>query len=220
MTELLPIFPLGTVLLPGAPLALHIFEQRYRTLVGDLRKNTSRRWFGVVAIKRGSEVGESTPELYDVGCVAVVRRIEAYPDGRYDIVTVGGPRFALRARDDELPYLRAEVELLPEERGDEAATAAAAARAALAAYWTKLCAVRGENSEPPPTADGPLAFSYLAAQVLEISVEEKQSLLECDTAVARLKAATALLRRETNLLETLAAVQPRRTWSAGPINLN
>jgi uncharacterized protein len=79
----LPLFPLGTVLLPGSPLPLRIFEPRYRQLVADLLElPAANRGFGVVAIREGHEVGsESVRALYEVGCLALVTEIEESPDG-------------------------------------------------------------------------------------------------------------------------------------------
>ncbi|MEP7055775.1 MAG: LON peptidase substrate-binding domain-containing protein [Actinomycetota bacterium] len=220
MSDLLPLFPLGTVLFPGAPLPLHIFEERYRQLVRDLVDSSERRWFGVVAIQRGSEAGDEQPLLYDVGCIAVVRRIDAYADGRYDLETLGVSRFRIASLDTSRPYLSASVELLDENAGEGTETAAAAARVALSAYWKALCAVRGENGElTEPPAD-PHELSYLAAAVLRVDVAEKQALLECLTAAERISAATRLLRRETGLLTHLSAVQSGSELTAGPFSLN
>lgn len=75
-SELLPLFPLGTVLFPGLPLPLHIFEERYRRLVRDLLAGPGPRQFGVIAIRHGHEVGAGgATELYPVGCTAVVREV-------------------------------------------------------------------------------------------------------------------------------------------------
>lgn len=219
-TELLPLFPLSTVLYPGAPLPLHVFEERYREMVRDLVSNSDRRWFGVVAVRHGSEVGESAPSLYDVGCIAVVRRVDAYPDGRFDIVTAGGPRFRISELDQSRSYLRATVGLLDEEYGDRAEDGAVAARAALAAYWEVLCGIRGERIAMAPVADDPLELSYLASTVLQLDVAEKQALLECRNAAERIAAATSLLRREAGLLTHLAAAPRGDELGAAPVSLN
>jgi len=120
VAEPLPLFPLGhTVLFPGVVLPLHVFEERYRELVRTLVElpEGARRRFGVVAIRQGWEVGEdAVSALHDVGCAAELRRVSRYPDGRYDIVTVGTDRFRLRSVDRESrPYLVGSVEWLPTE---------------------------------------------------------------------------------------------------------
>ena len=92
VTTRIPLFPLGTVLYPGLMLPLHIFEDRYRQLVRELvdaPEGASRR-FGVVAIREGREVGsDGIKALHDIGCMAELRQVEQYEDGRYDIVTTG-----------------------------------------------------------------------------------------------------------------------------------
>lgn len=220
MADLLPLFPLGTVLFPGVPLPLHIFEERYRTLVRELLDGPDPRWFGVVAIRLGSEVGDDTPEVYDVGCVAVLRRVEAYPDGRYDIVVAGGPRFRLDTVDTERPYLRGAVELLDEERGPDAQLRAAAARAAFTAYWQTLGTARGEDTEIPELPSDPLALSYLISAALQVDVGDKQAMLEAATAASRLTLARRLLRRETALIDRFIVDAPGDELTAGPFSLN
>lgn len=208
------------MLYPGAPLPLHVFEERYRDMVRDLVAGTDRRWFGVVAIKHGGEIGDDLPQLYDVGCIAVVRRVDAYPDGRYDIVTAGGPRFKISEVDRARSYLRATVTLLDEDYGDRAADFAGPARVALAAYWDVLCTLRGEHVELADVTDDPLELSYLAAHILQVDVAEKQALLECPTAAARITSARSLLRREAGLLKHLSAAPRGDDLTAGPFSLN
>jgi Lon protease-like protein len=123
MSELLPLFPLGTVLFPGMVLPLRVFEERYRQMVADLlAKPEAAREFGVVAIRKGREVAtdsapdsDSAPELHEIGCVARLRESTRHPDGRFDLVTIGTRRFRLLRTDDSLPYYQGEVEELPEQ---------------------------------------------------------------------------------------------------------
>jgi Lon protease-like protein len=217
--DLLPLFPLGTVLLPGAPLPLHVFEERYRELVRDLTAAGEPRSFGVVAIKRGSEVGDEPPELYDVGCIAVVRAVEAYPDGRYDLDTMGGARFRIDAFDTSLPYLRAYVSVLDEDEGDHVETAATGTLAALTAYEDVLRTMLDTTATFPTPSGDPHELSYLAARILQIDPADKQRLLECRSDAERLVAATRLLRRESGLLSHVAAA-PGDRLTAGPFSLN
>jgi Lon protease-like protein len=92
----LPLFPLGLVLVPGLLLPLHVFEHRYRVMVRDLLAlPEEERRFGVVAIRTGREVGEDgVTALHHVGCTAQVRRVDPHDDGRFDVVSSGGERFA------------------------------------------------------------------------------------------------------------------------------
>src|SRR5215472_12119694 len=96
MSEMLPLFPLTTVLFPGMRLPLHIFEPRYRQLVSDLLDRPEPRQFGVIAIRKGREVGESNvtgiEALHEIGCVAAVRNVAPREDGRFDLRAVGTER--------------------------------------------------------------------------------------------------------------------------------
>ena len=122
MGEMLPLFPLGVVLYPGMLLPLHIFEERYRQLVRDLLDGPETRRFGVIAIRKGRETGvDGVQSLYEIGCTAVLRRVDKHEDGRYDIVAVGTERFRLLRLDQTRPYLQGEVEILAEEQPDAAA---------------------------------------------------------------------------------------------------
>jgi hypothetical protein len=140
----LPLFPLGTVLLPGSPLPLRIFEPRYRQLVADLLElPVGKRGFGVVAIREGHEVGpDSVRALYDVGCLALVTDIEESADGTFEVASVGTTRFRVTSLDRERPYLRAAVDWLPEDVG-EAANLPAAVSYRYAEYHATLGTLYG-----------------------------------------------------------------------------
>ena len=208
--ERLPLFPLGTVLLPGLLLPLHVFEERYRRLVRDLLAlpEQSRR-FGVVAIRSGREVGsDGVRALHEVGCVAHLRRVVPYEDGRFEIATTGTHRFRIARLLDDAAYPSALVEPLADELGaeDEAARLDPAVRAAFGAYSRALAEVRGEPApELVELPSGTLALSYRAAAGVVVDLEERQRLLAAVDGVARLRAALALLRRESTLLRTLTA---------------
>jgi uncharacterized protein len=118
----LAMFPLGTVLLPGGVLPLHIFEPRYRQLVVDCLDGPEEPEFGVTLIERGSEVGGGD-ERADVGTVARIARIEALADGRYAIVVVGTRRIRVHAWLPDDPYPLADVDDWPDEDPDDPALA-------------------------------------------------------------------------------------------------
>ncbi len=107
--ELLPLFPLSIVLLPATPLPLHIFEERYKEMMGDIIP--ARGEFGVVLVKDDG--------IVNVGCTARVDRVlQRYPDGRMDLVAVGQRRFQIMSVDEEKPYLRAAVEFFNDDEAD------------------------------------------------------------------------------------------------------
>lgn len=202
VADRLPLFPLGTVLFPGAALPLHVFEPRYRALVEDLLAGPEPRSFGVVAIREGHEVGaDSVRALHEVGCVAVVREVQRAPDGRYGLLTFGGRRFRLLDIDRSRAYLQADVQQLDEPAGgDKADEWATKARVALAAY----AEVRGATVGELPAE--PTALSYAVAAALAVDLPERQALLAAPDTTARLATEVALLTRETAVTRTLGAV--------------
>src|SRR5690349_965615 len=107
--ERLPLFPLGTVLLPGMVLPLHIFEPRYQVMMQQVLEGD--RFFGVLLIRRGSEVGQPA-EPYDVGTVAEVTTVAPLDDGRMNISTTGRERFKVTAFYHDQPFLTGDVTYL------------------------------------------------------------------------------------------------------------
>jgi Lon protease-like protein len=204
----MPLFPLSTVLFPGVPLPLHIFEERYRLLVRELidLPPDHKREFGVIAIREGREVGaDGVRALYPLGCTAMLRQVEQYEDGRYDIVTVGATRFTVQKVDTSGEFLRAEVELLPERAGDPGQLTPVVAQL-FTEYLQLLGTARRMPIEPPDLPDDALLLSYLVAATVLLDLVDKQRLLEAPDSAARLRAEAELLHREIRLLRLLSAV--------------
>jgi len=111
MTYALGMFPLSTVLFPEAGLPLHVFEERYRTLMGDCLESDGE--FGVVLIARGSEVGGGDHRV-DVGTVARIANVAELDDGRMLVVATGVRRVRVAEWLPDGPYPRALVEDLPD----------------------------------------------------------------------------------------------------------
>ncbi len=107
----LPIFPLHTVLFPGMPLRLHIFEPRYQAMFKRVLETT--RTFGVCCIKTGEEALGPLALPYPVGCTARVIDVEKLDDGHMNITAVGEERFQILNPNHSLPYLSAMVESTP-----------------------------------------------------------------------------------------------------------
>ena len=108
----LPVFPLSVVLFPGTPLPLHIFETRYRQMLADCL--AADRRFGITP--PGTE--HEAPERGVVGCTAEVRVNQELPDGRSNIVVLGGERFVVAGLLDEpLPYHVATVQTFDDDPG-------------------------------------------------------------------------------------------------------
>jgi Lon protease-like protein len=106
MSALLPIFPLQLVVFPRVQVPLHIFEERYKEMVGDAISHHTE--FGIVLARENG--------IVSAGCtVGVEKVLKQYPDGRMDILTRGARRFEILAIDQEKPYLRGEVEFFNDE---------------------------------------------------------------------------------------------------------
>ncbi|MDQ2755290.1 MAG: LON peptidase substrate-binding domain-containing protein [Actinomycetota bacterium] len=222
--EPLPLFPLGSVLLPGAPLALQVFEPRYVQLMHDLLGEGARTdgvppEFGVVAIRRGFEVGEGIRDTHDVGTVARIEQIGLIGAGVFGVVAVGAQRFHLRVLDEtgSTPYLTGLVERLDEPVGDPQ-RAAVLARELVVAVGLHLDA-RGEDlAEQGQAPDDPTGVSYWAPRVLELEPQETQVLLAAPDTVTRLSMTLRTIRRETQIEDRLGVTQAPR--QAPPSNLN
>jgi uncharacterized protein len=207
MSEMLPLFPLSTVLFPGMRLPLHIFEERYQALVADLLAGPEPRRFGVIAIRSGREVGaDSVAALHEIGCVATVRQAAPSADGRYDLLTVGTDRFKLLSVDRSLAYLQGEIELLPDDAGGEPGATEAAAgivrqvQSGFRAYLNALADQGGGVITVADLPDEPGLLSYVIGAAMIIDLPERQSLLAAPDAMARLRLERSLLVREIAIL--------------------
>lgn len=212
MTDTLPLFPLSTVLLPGASLPLHIFEARYRQLIVDLvNEVVPGRRFAVVGIKQGWEVGEDNVDsMYDIGCSAVLDDVRQLPEGRYDVTGNGEHRFRLLQVDREAaPYLMARVEWLPDtESADDSRLRrehlATAARSAHERYHST--GLRGDRYDAPAADTDTADLSYALAEDCVLSPEDRQNLLAETDPLARLRLIRKLLLREAEFLRELRAI--------------
>ncbi|MBV8561278.1 MAG: LON peptidase substrate-binding domain-containing protein, partial [Acidimicrobiia bacterium] len=146
MTELLPMFPLQTVLFPGVALPLHVFEPRYRALTRDCLDGDRR--FGVVLIERGSEVGGGDVRV-SVGTCAHVTEAAELEDGRWLLMVVGAERIAVRRWLPDDPYPRAEVEALADA---PAGPDAANRRDTVGRILRQALALKAELGEPAAAA--------------------------------------------------------------------
>ena len=223
MSDRLPLFPLGLVLLPGLLLPLHVFEERYRMLIRELLDLPEQeRRFGVVAIREGREVGaDGVRALHEIGCVAQLRQVETHEDGRYDIVTTGAQRFRLLRLDTSGPYLVGEIDYLPDDLGTaiEAPLLDGAVRQAFGDYLAVLGAANGEQIEVPDLPSDSLVLGYLVAATMLLDLADRQALLAEPDGTARLRTELHVLRREATLLRVLTAA-PSPDLTRGPISLN
>jgi Lon protease-like protein len=211
----LPLFPLNTVLFPGMPLPLHIFEQRYKTMISDCMRD--HKPFGVVLIKSGSEAGPAA-EPYRVGTTARVVSLERLPEGRFNIETVGEDRFRILELQHDQPYLSAIVENFPVAGVDSPAAPPLATRLKpwLTQYMTLLARAAETPFDPVRLPNDCAALAYLAAIVLQTPASAKQSLLTLPSLTELLERERHIYRNELAILKTLLNEVPseEQTFSA------
>jgi Lon protease-like protein len=175
-----PLFPLGLVLLPGEVVPLHIFEQRYRTMVGECLESDSE--FGIVWL--GDEV------LHDVGCTAEITKVmEKMDDGRMNILVQGVHPFRLVRRVDDMDYPAGDVLLLDEEESGDDPEASAAARRGYADLVERVTDSR------PDEDDLAAIDAYGMASTIAFENDAKQELLELRSESERLSRLATLCVR-------------------------
>lgn len=211
----LALFPLHTVLFPGRPLALHVFEPRYRAMLQHCLEGDRR--FGVVAIRSGNEVGDA-PETFEIGTVAEIESVTTLADGRSDLTVRGVHRFRVRELLDDAPYLRARVDPLEDGlAADGDRERAEHLRELLLPYLRGLGAPDELLACVPASPD---RLAYLAAAAVQCDLRERQILLELDGTTERLAATLDMLRRETGLMRHLGAVGLLRPPGPNGADLN
>ena len=187
---MLPMFPLGTVLLPGGVLPLHVFEPRYRQLVIDcLADDTGEPEFGVTMIERGSEVGGGD-QRSNVGVIARMVQVQALDDGRYALLAVGTRRFRVLAWLPDDPYPLADVDEWPDRDAD--APELPSRVADLTSRLADVLALAAQLGEVPAdvdldaVSDDPLVASYHLAALSPIGPADRYRLLCADNPAERL----------------------------------
>jgi Lon protease-like protein len=159
-----PLFPLGLVLIPHELVPLHIFEERYKLMIGECIEQEAE--FGIVWL--------SDDGLKEIGCSARITKVlERFEDGRLNILVEGTRPFRLLRRIDDLPYPAGDVEPLADDaEGADDAEAIAAARRRYADLVAEV------TEERPDAADLAKLDAYGMAATLDVALEAKQQLLE------------------------------------------
>lgn len=204
----LPLFPLNTVLFPGMVLPLHIFEPRYRQMIGQCLEKDSP--FGVVLIKAGDEIaGLVLP--HEVGTTAHIIESEKEPDGRMNIITLGRQRFRLRRIIQYEPYLIGDVEFYPFQGGNalDLRERARRLRGLLLVYIHLLSETMGVSLSLQALPTSPTTLAVLAAIILQIPLEEKQKLLETPFYEELFIREEYLVRREQMILAHMMKTAPK-----------
>lgn len=201
VAELLPLFPLGTVLLPGMYLPLHLFEERYRRLITERRH--ADPVFGIVLTRRGREVGEN-PEIHDTGVAATLVAAGEYADGRWDVIVQGGERFRVLNGNWDKGYMTGTIDWLGDPPGedtpDRIAALADTAAEQFERFLKALERAVGEEVPRQPLPEDPAGRAWAISHRLPVESWDKQRLLESPTTAHRLIDLIAMCRREHDLL--------------------
>jgi Lon protease-like protein len=201
----LPLFPLPLVLFPGVPLPLHIFEERYRRLLADVRASNNLFGLSYFVPETGAE---DRPPAGHVGCATEVVEVQPLPDGRSNIMTMGLVRYRVEdyvERGD--PYPVARVEFFEDEEED-AAVVARRAGEVTEMFMRIARAMRAADEErgalPELPRDEPERLSFLVAAVVEMEAEAKQRFLEMRSTTERLRRLYTLLAQAVSSYEERA----------------
>jgi Lon protease-like protein len=200
----LPIFPLNTVLFPGAPLQLHIFEERYKRMIGLCLQN--RQPFGVALIRSGVEAHGPLAQPHWIGCSALIVHVQRLEEGRMNIIAVGQERFRILSLDlDGGGYLVANVEPFPLKNPTPEALDVhfKRLRTLVDRFVKTLVEAGGAQLDMSQLPQDPVMLAYMAAAVLQISSDEKQELLALHSADELFNRLKRIYSRETALLEIL-----------------
>jgi Lon protease-like protein len=189
-----PLFPLGLVALPSELIPLHIFEERYKTMIGRCREEESE--FGIVWL--------ADDGLRPIGCACEIAEVlEELEDGRINLVARGTRPFRIEARQDELPYPAGAVEFLADRDEDPDPEAAAAAREAYGDL------VRQATDRTPDPGELEAMTAYEMAATVEFGLDAKQGLLDLRSETARLKLVNRLFKAAVRRLDFVERAQAR-----------
>jgi len=184
--ESMPMFPLGTPLLPGVGLPLHVFEPRYRQMVVDVLAADGPPEFGQVLITHGPDAGGGD-ERADVGTIARMADIQVLDDGRYVFLAVGTERIRVLEWLPDDPYPQARVERWPDVVGDEPLDLDGAADrvSSVLALAAQLSGAEVPQLPPVDRAD-PTGSTFRLAAIAPLGPADRYALLAAAGPAARL----------------------------------
>ena len=193
----LALFPLNLVLFPGMELPLHIFEERYKDMIGECLEQDVP--FGVVLIKEGLEVGApADPER--IGTSTRILRSEILDQGRMNIVTKGERRFEIEEIIQRVPHVVGRVRFLVELEGEGCAELIPQINDEYVNLVKNLTALTGGYTSRVEIPEDPIELSYAIAGNLNLEPHLRQSLLVTETAATRLFDLIPLLKQGNETL--------------------
>lgn len=201
---ILPLFPLNLVLFPGMDLPLHIFEERYRDMIGECLEKDAP--FGVVLIKEGPEVG-APAEPERIGTSTRILRSELLDQGRMNIMTKGQQRFEIEEIIQRVPHVVGRVRYLVDIEGEGCAELLPQVNEEYIELVRNLTALTGGYTSRVDIPEDPIALSYAIAASLDMEPHLRQSLLVTETAATRIFDLIPLLKQGNEALRERIAKQ-------------
>ena len=214
----LPLFPLNTILFPGMPLHLHIFEERYKKMMHLCI--AEEKPFGVVLIKSGQEAGD-TAEPHAVGCTAHIDQVQPLKDGRMNMSAVGQTRFKIHELSHDEPYLLGIVEDLPFETAltKDDKIKGWYLQKLVKNYVEVLSSIGDIDIKIDDFPKEPIKLAYMTAMLLQAPYQNKQAFLEIGSAGELVHEIYDSCRREISVLRSMLnpVISPNQD---GPFSLN
>ena len=200
MPDILPLFPLNTVLFPKSSLPLRIFEERYKKMIKACVDGASP--FGITLIQEGPEVG-GVAVPFELGCAAEIKKVTHFENGEMKVVVEGTRRFRVVEELEREPTWLAEVRYLEEELGDPAGAdeARELLRDSMSRYANLYYLITSKQLAWEKHFRDPVRFSWYLADLIDLENPDKQDLLELPDAAGRLRREGELLKHENQRLE-------------------
>lgn len=217
----LPLFPLNSVLFPGMPLRLHIFEERYKEMINECIDNHAP--FGVVLLQDGSAEGGSLARPYMVGTTAHISQVQRLPYGRMNILAIGRDRFKINELDQtSRSFLTGDVDLLPIINADPSllSNGATKLRPLLERYLTSLNDAGQVQFDMNQLPTDPMSLAYLAALLLQAEDSVKQDLLEAANSYELMVKLLRIYHKEVALIDILLSPPQAERDNETPFSLS
>jgi Lon protease-like protein len=190
------------------PLALHIFEERYKMMIGECID--ARKPFGVVLIRKGTEALGPLADPHLIGCMAQITQVQRLAEGRMNIAAVGRERFRVLSLQRDEPYLVGQVEEFPLAgwESENVEKTAEKLRPFITRYMNELSQIEGVDLDPSQIPDEPAKLAYFGASLLQVPSEQKQTLLSSDESSEMLIEMRRLYRQELSLVKFMLQMPP------------
>ncbi|NJN97299.1 MAG: LON peptidase substrate-binding domain-containing protein [Anaerolineales bacterium] len=207
----IPLFPLNVVLFPGMMLPLHIFEERYKSMIKECI--ATGQTFGVVLAKNKQAQAPNVgglfrDDLYEVGTTARITAVENLQDGRMNLITVGHERFVIRdIYPSAADFLRGRVDPYPLETENSAEVSGLVKklRPMVRQYINHLADASGEDLSNATLPNDAMALAFLAGTALQGPLTDKQKLLSARSLRTLITNAVSVLDKEDQILVYMIA---------------